>query len=152
MCFVVYFCGFNITLQKYSGDISHTWHRLLGCFPHPPAFPLWMCLERLILCVKHPWYLRRSRDLVSMPSAPPSKRSQAAVQRAGRGSHTDRSLRVRAVDLQLAVRTTDASPFSLAHLFSVIKVAKKSPGRPGIHLDLTVSARFCSEESWRPGL
>lgn len=56
------------------------------------------------------------------------QRSQAAVQRAGRGSHTDRSLRVRAVDLQLAVRTTDASPFSLAHLFSVIKVAKSRRG------------------------
>lgn len=39
------------------------------------------------------------------------QRSQAAVQRAG-GSHTDRSLRVSAVDLQLAVRTTDASLFS----------------------------------------
>lgn len=38
-------------------------------------------------------------------------RSQAAVQREG-GSHSEPSLRVSAVDLQLAVRTTDASLFS----------------------------------------
>lgn len=49
---------------------------------------------------------------VSMPSGAP-----------GGGSHSEPSLRVSAVDLQLAVRTTDASLFSRTR-FEVIQVAK----------------------------
>lgn len=85
-------------------------------------FRLWMCLERLILCVKHPWYLRRSRDLVSMPSAPPS--SGAKQRCSGRGGVT-------AIAACVSVQSTYSwlwgqltLPWSLAHLFQVIKVAK----------------------------
>lgn len=87
-----------------------------------------MCLERLILCVKHPWYLRRSRDLVSMPSAPPS--SGAKQRCSGRGGGvTPIAACVSGQSTYSWLWGQLTRPRSLSHtFFSVIKVAKSRRG------------------------
>lgn len=90
----------------------------------PPPLPLWMCLERLILCVKHPRYLRRSRDLLSMPSAPPSSGAkQRCSGRGGRESHRSQPA-CQCSRLTAGCEDNRRFPDLSAHLFQVVKVAK----------------------------